>query len=64
LVLFNGCSRFGIRPLLLPLITKRQEQEGVATVEFNQKVVVVLEWLVEWFGGVSNKVEKKLEKAR
>jgi hypothetical protein len=62
--LFNGCSRFGIRPLLLPPITKRQEQEGVATVEFDQKVVVVLEWLVEWFGGVSNKVEKKLEKAR
>jgi hypothetical protein len=41
---------------LLPNTT-RQGGEGTATVEFYQRVVVMLEWLVEGFGGVSSNVE-------
>jgi hypothetical protein len=40
-------------PFLLLPNTTRQRGAGTATVEFDQRVVVVLEWLVEGFGGVS-----------
>jgi hypothetical protein len=45
-------------PFLLLPNTRRQRDEGAATVEFDQRVVVVLEWLVEGFGGVSKEFGK------
>jgi hypothetical protein len=44
---------------LLPLFpnTTRQREEGTATVEFDQRVVVMLEWLVLGFGGVPSEFE-------
>jgi hypothetical protein len=40
-------------PFLLLPNTTRQRGRDTSTVEFDQRVVVVLEWLVEGFGGVS-----------
>jgi hypothetical protein len=47
-------QNFDISPLLPLPNTRGQREVGAATVEFDQRVVVVvLEWLVEGFGGVS-----------
>jgi hypothetical protein len=46
-------QNFDISPLLPLPNTRGQREEGAAIVEFDQRVVVVLEWLVEGFGGVS-----------
>jgi hypothetical protein len=54
--LFDG-QNFDISSLLLLPNTRGQREEGAATVEFDQRVVVVLGWLVEGFGVLSNKFE-------
>jgi hypothetical protein len=46
-----------MHPLFLLPNTTRQREEGTATVEFDQRVVVMLEWLVLGFGGVPSEFE-------